>query len=103
MRKAQEVAAEAVLLAMKAAKPGCIEKKLNDCMDEYCKNNYKVEEYAYPMIVATGKNIANPRHFEADGVIGSEDLMLVDMSLSLEGYASDLSTTFPANGKYTSK
>lgn len=70
-------------------------------MSNLCKVTYKLEDYAFPTIVAAGKNIANLRHFEGDSVIKAEDMVLVDFSITVDGYASDLTGTFPANGKFT--
>ena len=56
---------------------------------------------AYGSIVAGGAN-ACVLHYRADvGEIRSGDLVLIDAGCELDGYASDITRTFPANGKFS--
>ena len=91
------------MLGMKSAKAGTLERSVSVCMDNYCKQTHQFEEYGFPTIVAAGKNIANLRHFSADSHIKASDLVLVDFSITLGGYVSDLTATFPVSGKFTTK
>lgn len=57
---------------------------------------------AYSSIVAAGAN-ACVLHYRADQApILSGDLVLIDAGCELHGYASDITRTFPANGRFTS-
>ena len=59
------------------------------------------EGVAYDSIVAAGSN-ACVLHYRADKApVRSGDLVLIDAGCELEGYASDITRTFPANGKFT--
>jgi Xaa-Pro aminopeptidase len=56
---------------------------------------------AYGSIVAAGAN-ACVLHYRAEaGLIHNGDLVLIDAGCELDGYASDITRTFPANGKFT--
>ena len=56
---------------------------------------------AYGSIVAGGAN-ACVLHYRADaGPIRAGELVLIDAGCELDGYASDITRTFPANGKFT--
>ena len=56
---------------------------------------------AYGSIVAGGAN-ACVLHYRADaGPIRPGELVLIDAGCELDGYASDITRTFPANGKFT--
>jgi Xaa-Pro aminopeptidase len=56
---------------------------------------------AYSSIVAAGAN-ACVLHYRADAApIRSGDLVLIDAGCELDGYASDITRTFPANGRFT--
>ena len=56
---------------------------------------------AYGSIVAGGAN-ACVLHYRADaGEIRSGELVLIDAGCELDGYASDITRTFPANGKFS--
>ncbi|MHB8949265.1 MAG: aminopeptidase P N-terminal domain-containing protein [Rhodoferax sp.] len=56
---------------------------------------------AYGSIVAAGAN-ACVLHYRADaGQVRDGELVLIDAACELDGYASDITRTFPANGKFT--
>ena len=56
---------------------------------------------AYSSIVAAGAN-ACVLHYRADAApVRDGDLVLIDAGCELDGYASDITRTFPANGKFT--
>jgi Xaa-Pro aminopeptidase len=56
---------------------------------------------AYGSIVAAGAN-ACVLHYRADaGLVRDGELVLIDAGCELDGYASDITRTFPANGKYS--
>ena len=56
---------------------------------------------AYGSIVAAGAN-ACVLHYRADTApVKSGDLVLIDAGCELDGYASDITRTFPANGTFT--
>jgi Xaa-Pro aminopeptidase len=56
---------------------------------------------AYGSIVAAGAN-ACVLHYRADTApVRDGELVLIDAGCELDGYASDITRTFPANGKYT--
>jgi Xaa-Pro aminopeptidase len=56
---------------------------------------------AYGSIVAAGGN-ACVLHYRADrGLVRDGELVLIDAACELDGYASDITRTFPANGRFT--
>ncbi len=56
---------------------------------------------AYGSIVAAGAN-ACVLHYRADaGLVRDGELVLIDAACELDGYASDITRTFPANGKFS--
>ncbi|MEY5099266.1 MAG: hypothetical protein RJA36_1985 [Pseudomonadota bacterium] len=56
---------------------------------------------AYGSIVAAGAN-ACVLHYRADvGPVCGGDLVLIDAGCELDGYASDITRTFPANGRFS--
>ena len=56
---------------------------------------------AYGSIVAAGAN-ACVLHYRADaGLVRDGELVLIDAGCELDGYASDITRTFPANGKFS--
>ena len=53
------------------------------------------------IIVASGKNSTIGHYVENNQVIKDGDLILIDAGVSYKGYSSDITRTFPANGKFT--
>jgi Xaa-Pro aminopeptidase len=58
---------------------------------------------AYGSIVATGANSCVLHYRAGDAVLKHGDMVLIDAGCELDGYASDITRTFPANGKFTSE
>lgn len=57
--------------------------------------------YASQIIVATGKNAAIPHYMDNNQEIKDGDLVLMDTGVDYMGYSSDITRTFPANGRFT--
>ena len=56
---------------------------------------------AYPSIVAAGANACVLHYRAGDAAIRAGELVLIDAGCELDGYASDITRTFPANGRFT--
>ena len=56
---------------------------------------------AYTSIVAAGANACVLHYRAGDAELKAGDLCLIDAGCELDGYASDITRTFPANGKFT--
>ena len=106
MRRAAQISARAHIRAMQLSA-----KMLRDGKDvrEFHLDAELLHEFrlqgsqcpAYGSIVAVGAN-ACVLHYRADvAPVRSGDLVLIDAGCELDGYASDITRTFPANGKYT--
>jgi len=100
MLRAGEISGRAHARAMRAARAGIFEYELEaELLYEFRRNGAQFP--AYTTIVASGANacvlhyIANNRRIE-DG-----DLVLIDAGCELDGYASDITRTFPVNGRFS--
>jgi aminopeptidase P (EC:3.4.11.9). Metallo peptidase. MEROPS family M24B len=62
------------------------------------KNN---TEHAYTPIVASGENACVLHYIENNKVLNDGDLLLIDAGCEVEGYASDITRTFPVNGTFS--
>jgi len=58
---------------------------------------------AYETIVASGPNACILHHRAGGRVIGEGELVLIDAGCELDGYASDITRTFPANGRFSAE
>lgn len=100
MQKAAEISAQAHKIVMQKCKPGLFEYQLeaefiHSAMQQGCR------EFAYPTIVASGKNATILHYSKNEKKINDGELVLVDAGVEYQHYASDITRTFPANGKFS--
>ena len=62
---------------------------------------FGLDLYTSSIIVASGKNTAVGHYMANDQEIKDGDLVLIDSGIAYDGYFSDISVTFPANGRFT--
>ncbi len=100
MRRSANIAAGAHNRAMRFAKPKMYEYEVEaEFLHEFYKNGS--QSPAYTSIVAGGAN-ACTLHYNANNcALNDGDLLLIDAGCELDGYASDITRTFPVNGKFT--
>ncbi|WP_229262699.1 Xaa-Pro aminopeptidase [Duganella radicis] len=100
MQRAADISAAAHIRAMRAARVGVHEYELEaELLYEFRRNGAQAP--AYTSIVAAGAN-ACVLHYSANNAQSRDgDLVLIDAGCELDGYASDITRTFPVNGKFT--
>ena len=99
MRKAASISARAHTQAMRVCAPGKYEYQIAAEFDyEFRKNN---AEHAYSSIVGGGANGCILHYTNNSDQLNDGDLLLIDAGCEVEGYASDITRTFPVNGKYS--
>ncbi len=100
MQAAANISAKAHMLAMQSVKPGQYEYELQSIFDGFFAKHNTV--HAYTPIVAGGANACVLHYINNNQVLNEGDLVLIDAGCELENYASDITRTFPINGKFTS-
>ncbi|MDR9415793.1 MAG: aminopeptidase P family protein [Gracilimonas sp.] len=100
MRKAARINNLAHSEVMKAIKPGMHEFELKALFTKIQIEN-GLQQDAYNGIFAGGKNGAILHYVENKSQVKDGDLFLIDAGHEYEGYASDITRTYPANGKFT--
>lgn len=100
MQTAADIAAEAHCEAMKAAKPGMQEYQLEALIEQIFRRR-GASGPAYTSIVGAGPNATVLHYINNDGELRDGDLLLIDAGAEYKGYASDITRTFPINGRYT--
>jgi Xaa-Pro aminopeptidase len=100
MRAAAAISAQGHVRAMQAARPGCHEYELEAEL-LYHFRKHGAQSVAYDSIVAAGANACILHHRAGNAVMQDGDLVLIDAGCELDGYASDITRTFPANGKFS--
>ena len=100
MRRAAKISAEAHVNAMLATKPEKYEYEIEaELLYHFKKNGSQFP--AYTSIVAGGKNACVLHYIENNAVLNDGDLLLIDAGCELDGYASDITRTFPVSGKFS--
>ena len=100
MKKACQISAEAHVEAMKFVKPGMNEQEL-EAFYQYQFSKRGGRFAAYTPIVAGGENACVLHYVENSKSLKDGDLVLVDAGCEFELYASDITRTYPINGKFT--
>ena len=100
MKRAAEISAKAHVQAMKVSEPGLFEYSLeaeivHSCMKEGARFQ------AYSSIVGGGANGCILHYIDNNEPLVDGDLVLIDAGCELELYASDITRTFPVNGKFS--
>ncbi len=100
MRRAATITAGAHRRAMLAAAPGRHEYEIEaELLHEFRRHGSQYP--AYTSIVASGANACVLHYVDNNRRIADGDLILIDAGCELDGYASDLTRTFPANGRFS--
>ena len=100
MKKACQISAEAHVEAMKFVKPGMTEQEMEAFYQyEFSKRGGRFS--AYTPIVAGGENACVLHYVENSKQLKDGELLLVDAGCEFELYASDITRTYPINGKFT--
>jgi Xaa-Pro aminopeptidase len=100
MRRAAAITAGAHRRAMRAARPGRAEYEIEaELLHEFRRRGAQAP--AYTPIVASGERACVLHYVQNDGVLSDGELLLIDAGCELDGYASDLTRTFPVNGRFS--
>lgn len=100
MRKAAEISSGAHRRAMRKTKPGIKEYELEaELLHEF--RSHGSQGVAYTPIVAGGANACVLHYIENNAELKSDDLVLIDAGCELNGYAADITRTFPVNGRFS--
>ena len=100
MRQSANIAAGAHLRAMRFSKPGMMEYQVEaEFLHEFYRRGAQAP--AYTSIVAGGPNACTLHYNANNAQLRDGDLLLIDAGCELDGYASDITRTFPVNGKFS--
>ncbi len=100
MRRAAQISAAAHRRAMEICKPGVFEYQIEaELLHNFMRHGSRAP--AYPSIVGGGANTCILHYNENNEQLGDGDLLLIDAGCELDHYASDITRTFPVNGRFT--
>ncbi len=99
LRKAAHISGEAHLRAMRACRSNLYEYQLEaELMHEFYRQGSHA--LAYPNIVASGANSCILHYTDNRAQLKTGDLVLIDAGCEYQNYASDITRTFPVNGRF---
>jgi Xaa-Pro aminopeptidase len=100
MRRAAQISSQAHRRAMQATRPGMREFHIEaELLHEFRRHGAQAP--AYTPIVAGGANSCVLHYVRNDAELRDGDLLLIDAGCEVEGYASDITRTFPVNGRFS--
>ncbi len=100
MRRAGAISSAAHRRAMERARPGWFEYQVEaELAHEFLHGG--AQAVAYPSIVAGGPNACILHYRANDRQLADGDLLLIDAGCEYRSYASDITRTFPVNGRFT--
>jgi Xaa-Pro aminopeptidase len=100
MRRAARITSAAHRRAMQAARPGRNEYEIEaELLHEFRRNGAQFP--AYSPIVAGGANACVLHYVANNAALRAGDLLLIDAGCELDGYASDLTRSFPVSGRFS--
>ncbi|XP_065365229.1 xaa-Pro aminopeptidase 3 isoform X3 [Calliphora vicina] len=100
MRRTCQIASTAINEVMTESKPGHSEHHIYAMTDYKCRMR-NASHLAYPPVVASGKNATVIHYINNTQLCKSGDLVLMDAGCEYGGYSSDITRTWPINGKFT--
>ncbi len=102
MRRAARISAAAHARAMRACRVGMREFEIEaELLYEFRRQG--AQSPAYPSIVAAGPNACVLHYPAGHAEVKDGDLVLIDAACEVDGYAADITRTFPANGRFTAE
>ena len=101
MRRAAQIAARAHVRAMRFCQPGMMEYQVEaEIRHEFHRHRADI---SYLPIVGGGRNACILHYRDNNCELKDGDLLLIDAGCELDCYASDVTRTFPVNGRYSAE
>ncbi len=99
MQQAADISVVAHTLAMQQTQAGLFEYEVASVFDAHFRKHNA--EHAYTPIVAGGENACVLHYIKNNQPLNDGNLLLIDAGCEVQGYASDITRTFPINGKFS--
>ncbi len=99
MRHAAKIASAAHIETMMHASPNVTEYQLQAIIEGCFTHNGS--QWSYPSIVGGGDNATILHYVENNAEVGEGNLVLIDAGCEVQGYASDITRTWPVSGSFS--
>jgi len=87
---------------MRNLKPGMYEYQVETLFDAAIKSDGN-KDHSFTTICASGKNATILHYVKNDNIVKDKELLLLDLGCRTNFYVSDISRTYPVNGKFTER
>lgn len=102
LRKGEEITGEGILAMMKTARPGIGEHQLKAEFDRAI-HEYAPYIHGFPPIISSGRNNFIIHNYAYDGTAQDGDLILNDVGVNWDHMITDVSRSWPCNGRYSDR
>jgi Xaa-Pro aminopeptidase len=102
MRRAARVGVKAFNAMIRATRPSMYEYEVA-AVWEYVAKKEGAEELAYNIIISSGENHPYVHYYKHDRLLKDGDFLVVDAGPVMNQYVTDITVSYPANGKFTSR
>ncbi|RZC33528.1 Xaa-Pro aminopeptidase 3, partial [Asbolus verrucosus] len=99
MQESCDIASEAIVKTVGASRPGMSEHQIFATVDYECRMK-GAEFLAYPPVVAGGDRANIIHYINNNQIVDDGDMVLMDAGCEYHGYSSDITRTWPINGKF---
>ncbi len=102
MKRAAKISTQAHRRAMQTCRPGLMEYEIEaELLYEFKKGGS--QSPAYPPIVGGGVNSCILHYTENNAELKAGDMLLIDAGAEIDGYAADITRSFPVSGKFSAE
>ncbi|XP_050293898.1 xaa-Pro aminopeptidase 3-like isoform X2 [Anthonomus grandis grandis] len=102
MQRSCDIASKAFIETMSYSRPGIGENQLFAKVDYECRVR-GAEILAYPPVVAGGTRATTIHYINNNQLVFNNEMVLVDAGCEYHGYSSDITRTWPINGRFTNQ
>jgi Xaa-Pro aminopeptidase len=100
MRKSAQIGVKAHIALIQATRPGVSEKELAAIFEYVCQKE-GANDLAYNTILMSAENHRYGHYHKYDRILEDGDFVILDAGPDFGYYNADISTSFPANGKFS--
>jgi Xaa-Pro aminopeptidase len=100
MRRAGQIGVKAITEVMKATRPGMYEYELSALYD-YIAEKEGAQNLAYYMIICSAENHPYAHYYKHDRLLKDGDFIVMDIGPDVNYYDTDITISYPVNGKFT--
>ncbi len=100
MRRAARIGVKAITEVMKATRPGMYEYELS-ALYNYIAEKEGAQNLAYYMIISSGENHPYVHYYKHDRLLKDGDFIVMDIGPDVNYYDTDITISYPVNGKFT--